>query len=70
MSRRRRRGAHQHVVIAAGVSLSAPVWAFGPSWDDRHCRPLRHLPDREDETILWVSGALPGSVHDKRAEAT
>jgi hypothetical protein len=58
-----------HVVIDGTPIAIDRVAADRPSYSGRHKRHGMNLqviasPDGE---ILWISGALPGSVHDKRA---
>src|SRR6202008_4662943 len=61
---------YAYVVVDGTLIAIDPVAADRPFYSGKHKRHGMNLqviasPDGE---ILWVSGPLPGSVHDKRAE--
>jgi len=64
------RAGHAYVIIDGTLIPVDRVAADRPFYSGKHKRHGMNLqviasPDGE---ILWVSGALPGSVHDKKAE--
>lgn len=65
-----KRAGHAYVIIDGTLIPIDRVAADRPFYSGKHKRHGMNLqviasPDGE---ILWVSGAMPGSVHDKRAE--
>jgi hypothetical protein len=61
---------HAHVVLDGTLIPIDRVAADRPFYSGKHTKHGMNLQviARPDGDILWVSGALPGSVHDQKAE--
>ena len=64
------RAGHAYVVLDGTLIPIERVAADRPFYSGKHTRHGMNLQVIADPRgdILWVSGALPGSVHDKKAE--
>jgi hypothetical protein len=64
------RAAHAYVVLDGTLIPIDRVAADRPFYSGKHNKHGMNLQVIASPTgdILWVSGALPGSVHDKKAE--
>ena len=65
-----KKAGYAYVVIDGTLIAIGRVAADRPSYSGKHRRHGMNLQviASPDGDILWVSGALPGSVHDKKAE--
>src|SRR6516162_9377088 len=65
-----KKAGHAYVVLDGTLILVDRVAADRPFYSGKHRKHGMNLQviASPDGDILWVSGALPGSVHDKRAE--
>jgi hypothetical protein len=65
-----KKGGHAYVVVDGTLIPIDRVAADRPFYSGKHKRHGMNLQviASPDGDILWVSGALPGSVHDKNAE--
>jgi hypothetical protein len=65
-----RKAGHAHVVIDGTLIPIDRVAADRPFYSGKHKKHGMNLQviASPDGDLLWVSGALPGSVHDKKAE--
>jgi DDE superfamily endonuclease/Helix-turn-helix of DDE superfamily endonuclease len=64
------RAGHSHVVLDGTLTPIDRVAADRPFYSGKHKKHGMNLQVIADPRgdILWVSGALPGSLHDKKAE--
>ena len=65
-----KKAGHAYVVVDGTLIAIDRVAADKPFYSGKHKRHGMNLQviSSPEGDILWVSGALPGSVHDKRAE--
>jgi hypothetical protein len=65
-----KKAGHAHVILDGTLILIDRVAADRPFYSGKHKRHGMNLQviASPNGDILWVSGALPGSVHDKKAE--
>src|SRR6516165_6220416 len=65
-----KKAGYAYVVLDGTLIPIDWVAADRPFYSGKHCKHGMNLQviASPDGDILWVSGALPGSVHDKRAE--
>ena len=65
-----KRAGFPFVVVDGTLARTDRVAANRPSYSGKHKKHGMNLQviASPDGDILWVSGALPGSVHDKKAE--
>ena len=65
-----KRAGHAYVILDGTLIPIDRVAANRPSYSGKHKKHGMNLQviASPDGDILWVSGALPGSVHDKKAE--
>ena len=65
-----KRAGHAYVIVDGTLIAIDQVAADRPFYSGKHKRHGMNLQviASPDGDILWVSGALPGSVHDKKAE--
>ena len=65
-----KKAGHAYVILDGTLIPVHPVAADRPFYSGKHQRHRMNLQVIASPCgdILWVSGALPGSVHDKKAE--
>src|SRR6201996_4359861 len=65
-----KRAGHAYVIVDGTLIAIDRVAADRPFYSGKHKRHGMNLQviASPDGDVLWVSGALPGSVHDKKAE--